>query len=118
MYNKLPDNLKRLPPPAQSTDLWFDFGKQWHPVGLFDVDDKLVISKNLLTMEISIISQEKETAKQAPYSVSAVATKGVYWFAVISVFVATADTEYGACFAVSFSCEIIDISIEIGRAHV
>ena len=87
MYCKLPDNLLRLPPPTQSTHLWFDFGKLWHPVGLFDTNDKLVISKNLLTMEISIISQEKGIAKQAPYSVSAVATKGVYWFANISVYV-------------------------------
>ena len=129
MYNKLPDNLKRLPPPAQSTDLWFDFGKQWHPVGLFDVNDKLVISKNLLTMEISIISQEKETAKQAPYSVSAVATKGVYWFAVISVFVAgTISYKFsssGAC-SLLHQTEIIEdetsygakVRAESSNAHV
>lgn len=87
LYYKLPDTLQRLPPPAQSSDLWFNFGKQWHPVGLFDVDGKLVISKNSLTMEISNIPPQKENIKQTPYSVSAMATKGVYWFAVISVFV-------------------------------
>lgn len=92
MYMKLPDKLLRASPPLHSPHLWFSFGKQWHPIGLFDSNGKLVISKNTLQMEISNQPPNKDELKPAPFTASAVATKGVYWFSVSSAYVGGAFT--------------------------
>lgn len=92
MYMKLPEKLLRVSPPPNSPHLWFGFGKQWHPIGLFDSSGKLVISKNTLQMEISNQPSNKDEFKPIPFVASAVATKGVYWFSVSSAYVGGAFT--------------------------
>jgi hypothetical protein len=92
MYMKLPEKLLRVSPPPNSPHLWFGFGKQWHPIGLFDSSGKLIISKNTLQMEISNQPPNKDEFKPIPFVASAVATKGVYWFSVSSAFVGGAFT--------------------------
>lgn len=87
MYAKLPEKLQRRAAPSNATHLWFDFGKQWHPLGLFDDKDKLIISKNTVQMEISCQPSAKEEFKPEPYIISAVAAKGVYWFSVSASYV-------------------------------
>ena len=92
MYMKLPEKLLRASPPEHSPHLWFSFGKQWHPIGLFDSNGKLVISKNTLQMEISNQPPNRDELKPTPFTASAVATKGVYWFSVSSAYVGGAFT--------------------------
>ena len=87
LYVTLPVTLPRLPPPSQEPQLWFDFGKQWHPIGIFGADGKLIISKNSLQMEISNTPIDKGDFKPTRHAVTATATKGIYWFSMVSAHV-------------------------------
>lgn len=82
LYKGLPETFRRLSPPDHALELWFDFSKQWHPIGLFDASGKLIVSKNPLHMEISNQPSSKDEIKPKPFLATAVATKGVYWFSV------------------------------------
>jgi MRG len=87
LYKGLPETFRRASPPENDLELWFDFSKQWHPIGLFDAGGKLIVSKNTLHMEISNQPSTKDEIKPKPFSATAVATKGVYWFSVPNPYV-------------------------------
>lgn len=87
MYRGLPEKLRRVEPPEHNIQLWFDFSKQWHPIGLFDGGGKLIISKNALQMEISNQPSTKDEIKPKPFTATAVAAKGIYWFSVPNPYV-------------------------------
>ena len=87
LYKGLPDTLRRLTPPEHAMELWFDFSKLWHPIGLFDAVGKLIISKQSLTMEISNQPSSKDEIKPKAFSATALSAKGIYWFAVPNPYV-------------------------------
>ena len=76
LYKGLPDTLRRLTPPEHAMELWFDFSKLWHPIGLFDAVGKLIISKQSLTMEISNQPSSKDEIKPKAFSATALSAKG------------------------------------------